>query len=105
MNLIRAFLQSPTNRTALAVWLGTAITVALQYFVLNQTPPSEDLFGLVLGFVKIIEPETAVTAAQLKTAIADVTALIGTKNPAAIDTVVADAEAIAVGLTGGGNQA
>ena len=105
MNSIRAFLQSPTNRTARAVWFGTAITVSLQYFILNQTPPSEDLFGLVLGFVKIIEPETAVTAAQLKAAIADVTALIETKNPAVIDTVVADAETIAIAITGGGNQA
>ena len=56
MNSIKVFLQSPTNRTGLAVWLGTAVTAAVQIFVLMQALPSEDLLGIVLGFVKILGP-------------------------------------------------
>ena len=101
MNSIRTFLQSPTNRTGLAIWLGTAMTAAVQYFVFKQTLPSEDLLGIILGFVKIFEPETAVTMAQLEAAIADVALLIRTKNPAEIETVVADMGTIAAGVTNG----
>jgi len=101
MNSIRTYLQSPTNRTGLAIWLGTAMTAAVQCFVLKQTLPSEDLLGIILGFVKIVEPETAVTVPQLETAIADVAQLIRTKNPAEIETVAADMGTIAAGVTNG----
>ena len=101
MNSIRTYLQSPTNRTGLAIWLGTAMTAAVQCFVLKQTLPSEDLLGIILGFVKIVEPETAVTVPQLETAIADVAQLIRMKNPAEIETVAADMGTIAAGVTNG----
>lgn len=101
MNSIKVFLRSPTNRTGLAIWLGTAVTAVLQYFVLKQALPSEDLLGIILGFVKILEPETAVTMAQLETAISDVAQLIKTKNPAEIETVLADVGTIAAGVTNG----
>jgi hypothetical protein len=101
MNSIKVFLQSPTNRTGLAIWLGTAVTAVLQYFVLKQALPSEDLLGIILGFVKIFEPETAVTVAQLETAIGDVVQLIKMKNPAEIETVVADMGMIAAGVAKG----
>ncbi|MGO9816546.1 MAG: hypothetical protein ACLPJJ_10210 [Acidocella sp.] len=101
MNSIRAFLQSPTNRTGLAIWLGTAMTAVVQYFVLKQTLPSEDFLGIILGFVKIVEPETAVTVAQMETAIADAAQLIRTKNPAEIEVVAADMGTIAAGVMDG----
>lgn len=101
MNSIKVFFQSPTNRTGLAVWLGTAMTAAVQYFVLRQALPSEDLLGIILGFMKILEPETAVTVTQLETAIADVGQLIKTKNPAEITTVAADMGMIVAGVTNG----
>jgi len=92
------FLDSPANRTGLAIWLGTAITAAVQYFLLHVTPPSADLLGLVLGLVKVIQPENSVTVAQMQKAIADVQSAMATRSPAAINAVVADAEAIAGGV-------
>ena len=92
------FLQSPSNRTALAIWLGTAITAALQFFLLHVQPPSADLLGLVIGLVKLIEPETAVTVPQLQHAMNDLCAALATKSPASIEHVFEDAQAIAVGI-------
>jgi len=92
------FLQSPSNRTALAIWLGTAMTAALQYFLLHVQPPSADLLGLVIGFVKLIEPETAVTVPQLQRAMTDLSTALATKSPAAIERVVADTQTIAAGI-------
>lgn len=101
MNSIRLFFQSPTNRTGLAIWLGTAVTAALQYFVLKQALPSGDLLGIILGFMKIFEPETAVSVVQLETAISDVVQLIKAKNSADIEKVVADMGTIAAGVING----
>lgn len=94
------FLESPANRTGLAIWLGTVVTAVVQYFVLHQAVPSADLLGIVLGLVKIVQPENSVTVAQLETAIADLSAALTTKNAAAIGAVVADAEGIVAGVAG-----
>jgi hypothetical protein len=93
------FFESPSNRTALAIWLATVITAALQYFLLHVRPPSADLLGLVIGLVKLIEPETAVTVPQLQRAMADLSMALATKSPAAIERVVADTQIIAAGIT------
>jgi hypothetical protein len=95
MKNIEKFLDSPTNRTGISIWLGTFITMMVQYFVLHLLPPSADLLGLVLGLVKIIQPENTVTVAQLQRAVADVRAALTGKNPEAISAVVSDAEGIA----------
>lgn len=60
------FFKSPQNRTGLAIWLGTAVTALLQVFLLHQSLSSVDVFGIVVGFIKIIEPETTVTVEQLQ---------------------------------------
>jgi hypothetical protein len=91
---MRKFFESPENRTGLAIWLGTAVTAGVQCFGLHQAVSSADLLGLVLGFVKILQPENCVTVAQLEKAIGDVSALLKTGNAAAAGTVVADAEGL-----------
>jgi hypothetical protein len=96
--ILMGFFDSPANRSGLAIWLGTVITAAVQYFLLHITPPSADLLGLVLGLVKVIQPENSVTVAQMQRAIADVQSAMAVKSPAAIGAVVADAEAIAGGV-------
>jgi hypothetical protein len=88
------FFESPSNRTGLSIWLGTAMTAAVQYFGLHAQLSSVDVLGIVLGFVKIIQPENIVTVGQLQKAIADVSTMITAKTPAAINAVVADAESI-----------
>lgn len=65
------FFKSPQNRTGLAIWLGTAITALLQVFFLHQSLSSVDVFGIVVGFIKIIEPETTVTIGQLQQVLTD----------------------------------
>ncbi len=92
------FFQSPENRTGLAIWLGTAVTAALQYFWLHQTVSSADILGLVLGLIKILQPENCVTVAQLEKAIGDVSALLKTGNSAAVGAVVADVEGLVAGV-------
>jgi len=67
---------------------------------LHVQPPSADLLGLVVGFVKLIEPENAVTVPQLQRAITDLSSVLATKSPAAIESVVADAQTIAAGIIG-----
>ena len=96
---MQKFFESPENRTGLAIWLGTAVTAALQYFWLHQVVASADLLGLVLGLVKIVQPENCVTVTQLEKAISDVSALLKTGNSAALGAVVADAEGIVAGVT------
>lgn len=92
---MKAFLESPTNRTALAIWLATIITALVQYFVFHTAPSSADLLGVVLGLVKVIEPDSAVTVSQLEKAVADTATAITTKSPAAIESAAADAVEIA----------
>lgn len=101
MQSFKAFLQSPTNRTGLAMWLGTAMTAAIQYFLLGLPLPPGDLLGIVLGFVKILEPETAVTLVQLEKAVLDVAQLLETRNYAGIVTVAADMGTIAADVAHG----
>jgi hypothetical protein len=95
---MEAFFQSPENRTGLAIWLGTAVTAGLQYFWLHETVSSADLLGLVLGLVKILQPENCVTVAQLEKAISDVSELMKTGNSAAVGAVVADVEGLVAGV-------
>ena len=91
------FFQSPENRTGLAIWLGTAVTAGLQCFWLHQEVSSIDLLGLVLGLVKILQPDNCVTVTQLEKAIGDVSVLVKTGNSAAVGAVVADVEGIVAG--------
>ena len=91
------FFQSPENRTGLAIWLGTAVTAGLQYFLLRQAVSSVDLLGLVLGLIKILQPDNCVTVAQLEKAIGDVSVLLKTENSAAVGAVVADVEGLVAG--------
>lgn len=96
---MEAFFQSPENRTGLAIWFGTAVTAGLQYFWLHGAVSPADLLGLVLGLVKILQPENCVTVAQLEKAIGDVSVLMKTGNSAAVGTVVADVEGLVTGVT------
>jgi len=91
------FFQSPENRTGLAIWFGTAVTAGLQYFWLRQAASSIDLLGLVLGLIKILQPDNCVTVAQLEKAIGDVSVLLKTENSAAVGAVVADVEGLVAG--------
>jgi hypothetical protein len=88
------FFQSPENRTGLAIWLGTVVTAAVQYFWLRQAVSSVD----ILGLIKILQPENCVTVAQLEKAIGDVSVLLKTGNSAAVGTVVADVEGLVAGV-------
>ena len=89
------FLQSPQNRTGLAIWLGTAITVLIQWGVLHQQLPAVDILGLVVGFLKIIEPETSVTTAQLEQAVSDVKMLLQSGDVTKVAAVASDVGALA----------
>jgi hypothetical protein len=95
---LERFFQSPENRTGLAIWLGTAVTAAVQYFWAHQELSSVDSLGLVLGLIKIAQPENCVTVAQLEKAIGDVSALLKTGNSAAAGAVVADVEEVVAGV-------
>lgn len=88
--ILKEFLQSPQNRTGLSIWIGTAITAGIQQFVLHQALSTADLLGLVLGFLKIVEPENTATLAQLEGAVADVKALMMAHSPAALAEVAED---------------
>ncbi|MBU6448062.1 MAG: hypothetical protein KGQ26_00400 [Rhodospirillales bacterium] len=72
---VRQFFNSPQNRTGISIWAGTMITASIQYFVFHQAISSIDLFGLILGFLKIVEPENTVTIPQLQKSITDIRAL------------------------------
>lgn len=96
------FFQSPENRTGLAIWLGTVVTAGVQYFLLHQPVSSVDLLGLVLGLVKILQPENCVTVVQMEKAIGDVAALLKAGNASAAGAVVADAEGLVAGVTATG---
>jgi len=95
---VKTFFESPENRTGLAIWLGTAVTAALQYFLLRQVVSSADILGLVLGLIKILQPENCVTVAQLEKAIGDVSVLLKTGNSAAVGAVVVDVEGLVAGV-------
>lgn len=84
------FLNSPQNRTGIAIWAATALTALVQQFVVHQPLSSADLFGLVLGLLKIVEPENTATLAQLEGAVADVKALIGSHSADALVKVSTD---------------
>lgn len=87
---LRSFFESPQNRTGISIWIGTAVTALIQQFVVHQALSAVDLLGLILGLLKIVEPETTVTLAQLEGAVADVKALITERSPAALASVAAD---------------
>jgi hypothetical protein len=96
---MKKFFQSPENRTGLVIWFGTAATAGLQYLWLHEAISSALILGLVLGLVKILQPENCVTVAQLEKAIGDVSALMKTGNSAAVGAVVADVEGLVAGVT------
>lgn len=98
MNAWAKFIEAPENRTGLSIWLGTAVTASVQVFVFHTQLPTADLLGVVLGLVKILQPQNSVTVTQLETAIADVSRAIRAPTPAAIGTALGDAEAIAAGV-------
>lgn len=91
---LAGFFESPQNRTGISIWIGTAITALVQEFVLHRALSPADLLGLVLGLLKIIEPENTATLAQLETVAADVKALIATHGPQALARVAADASGL-----------
>lgn len=72
---IKKFLDSPHNRTGISIWMGAAVTVIIQRFEFHQILSSVDLFGLILGFLKIVEPENTVTQTQLQKAVSDMKAV------------------------------
>ncbi len=98
MSVLENFFESPANRTGLSIWFGTALTAVAQYFWLHVSLPSVDILGIVLGLIKIIQPENVVTVGQLQKSIADVAAMITERTPDAINAVVADAESIVAGV-------
>jgi hypothetical protein len=98
MNKWQKFIEAPENRTGLSIWLGTALTACVQIFVLHIHPSSADLLGVVLGLVKILQPENSVTVAQLERAIADVSHALEAPSEGSIGAALNDAEAIAAGV-------
>ena len=84
-----SFFKSPQNRTGLVIWLGTAITAVLQMFLLHQSMSSVDVFGIIVGFIKIIEPETTVTVEQLQQVLTEAKMLMKAPNS---DDIAAFAE-------------
>jgi|GEM_PF-4652516 hypothetical protein len=96
--VLKQFFDSPENRTGLSIWIGTALTAVTQYFWLHVPLPSADILGIILGLIKIIQPENTVTVELLQKTIADVSVMITEKTPGAINAVVADAESIVGGV-------
>jgi hypothetical protein len=99
MNAFNAFIESPANRTGISIWLGTTITMLAQYFLFHMHPSSADLLGIVLGFVKVIQPENSVTVSQMQKAIADLSKAVTEKTPTAIGAEIWDVENIVAGVT------
>jgi hypothetical protein len=96
---VQTFLDSEANRTGLAMWLGTVLVAALQYFALHQTPATADLLGLVIGAIKIWQPDATVTTAQLSGEIAAVKALIAAPGAGTVGAAIADTEALVDAVT------
>lgn len=87
---IHSFFKSPQNRTGLVIWLGTAITALVQVFLLHQSLSSVDVFGIIVGFIKIIEPETTVTTGELAQVLAEAKLAIKTPSLSDISTLSVD---------------
>ncbi|MBU6419054.1 MAG: hypothetical protein KGQ79_04925 [Proteobacteria bacterium] len=98
MNL-KSFLDSPQNRTGLSIWIGTAVTAFFQQFIAHQSLSTVDLLGLVLGFLKIVEPETTVTLAQLQKSLSDVRSLVSVPKADTIAGVISDVNGIAQAIS------
>ena len=96
---VKTFLDSEANRTGLSMWLGTVLVAALQYFVLHQTPATADLLGLVIGAIKIWQPDATVTAAQLTSEISAVKALIAAPGAGTVGAAINDTEALIGAVT------
>ncbi|MGE4481995.1 hypothetical protein [Acidocella sp.] len=94
MQKIKTFFESPQNRTGVSIWIGTVITALIQLFGLHETLPTADLLGLIIGFLKIIEPENTVTLAQLETAVADVKTLLTGHGSQAVVNIAEDADGL-----------
>ena len=92
------FFKSPQNRTGLAIWLGTAITALLQVFFLHQSLSSVDIFGLIIGFIKIIEPETTVTFEQLGQVLAETKMVMNMPNMSDVAALAEGAGQLLKGL-------
>jgi hypothetical protein len=97
--MFKKFLASPSNRAGLSAWIGTFALAVLQYIASHHIPPTEDLLGLVIGLVMVIQPDNSVTVAQLEKAIGDVQTAIVTKSPEAIEVAVTDGVQIAKDVT------
>lgn len=87
---LRKFFDSPQNRTGILVWLGTTITALIQRYALHQAPSSVDIFGLILGLLKIIEPENTATVAQLQKSMMDIKLLLKAPNVESLGAVASD---------------
>ncbi len=88
---LRRFFESPQNRTGVSIWVGTAITALVQQFAFHQALTAADLLGLILGILKILEPESTATLAQLQKTVADVKSLVSLPNTESLAGVVLDA--------------
>ncbi len=88
---IKAFLESPQNRTGLSIWAATALTALMQKFVAHQPLAGADLFGIILGFLKIIEPENTATLAQIESVETDIKTLFKSRCLDNIANVATDA--------------
>ena len=78
---VKEFFDSAQNRTGMSIWVGTAITALIQRFIFHEFLSSADLLGIVLGFLKIVEPDNTVTVSQLKKSMADMGVLIAAPKP------------------------
>jgi hypothetical protein len=97
--MIKQFFESPANRAGLSAWAATALTALVQVLVTRTLPPAADLLGLVIGLLAIVQPDNSVTRAQLEKAVADVQAMLHSKTPANVESVVADAAGLVAGVT------
>jgi hypothetical protein len=92
MNAFKMFTESPANRAGISIWLGTAVTVGVQYFLFHTHPSSADLLGIVLGFVQVMQLDNSVTVSQMQKVITDLSNAITEKTPTAIGAVIGDIE-------------
>ncbi len=70
-NSVMQFLESPANRAGVSAWIATALTALMQWIVTQSPPPLDDLLGLVIGLIAVIQPDNSVTKGQVETLISD----------------------------------
>jgi hypothetical protein len=96
MSKIKAFLDSPSNRTGLIVWAATVLATVMQAVGTGKISWPVIASGAMVGLLKIFLPDNSVTQSQLMQAGLDVKAAV--KNPGSVSVVLQDATGIVTSL-------